>query len=58
MYKVKNLHSEQGQLLQRAIKEWVSTRKHIVLVSINVWYSSVENLHYATIVYKEVQYNL
>lgn len=58
MYKVKNLHSEEGQLLQIAIKEWLSTRKHIILVSTNIWYSSVDNLHYATMVYKEVQYNL
>lgn len=58
MYKVKNLHSEQGELLQIVIKEWLSTRNHITLISTNIWYSSVDNLHYATIIYKEIQYNL
>lgn len=58
MYKVKNISIQNGELLQRMVKEWIESRDHIELISITTWCNSEVNKHYATIVYKEVQYNL
>ena len=56
MYKVKNLKRETGACLQAVIEYWLESRNHIQLISTNVWCD--KEGHYATIVYKEVQYNL
>ena len=54
MYKVKNLTSRIGLQLQSAIEDWVESRDHITVVAVNVWCD--KERHYATIVYREVQY--
>jgi len=60
MYKVKNFNYNSGKTLQEELKTWIESRNHISIVSVNTW--SVEQLqdvfHYATVVYKETQYNL
>ena len=54
MYKIKNLHRRTGLQLQSAIENWVESRDHVEIQSINVWCD--KELHYATITYREVQY--
>ena len=62
MYKVKNLNRRTGLQLQSAIENWVESaienwvesRDHITVVSVNVWCD--KEWHYATIIYREVQY--
>lgn len=54
MYKVKNIAIQNGELIQRMVKEWVESRDHITVVSVNVWCD--KEWHYATITYREVQY--
>ena len=54
MYKVKNIIESNGEDLQREVKEWVESRNHIQIVSINIW--SYHSQSYATITYREVQY--
>lgn len=54
MYKVKNLNRRAGLQLQSAIENWVESRDHITVVSVNVWCD--KEWYYATIVYREVQY--
>lgn len=56
MYKVKNLKRKTGACLQTAIEYWLESRNHIQVMTINVWCD--KEGHYATIVYKEKQYNL
>ena len=58
MYKVKNISIQNGELLQKMVKEWLESRDHIELISITIWCNSEINTHYATVIYKEVQYNL
>lgn len=54
MYKVKNIIESNGEDLQREVKEWIESRNHIQIVSINIW--SYHSQSYATITYREVQY--
>ena len=54
MYKVKNIIESNGEDLQREVKEWIESRNHIQIVSINIW--SYHSQSYATIIYREVQY--
>ena len=54
MYKVKNIATQNGEDLQREVKEWIESRNHIQIISINMW--SRHNQCYATITYREVQY--
>ena len=54
MYKVKNIIESNGEDLQREVKEWIESRNHIQIISINIW--SRHNQCYATITYTEVQY--
>ena len=54
MYKVKNLNRRTGLQLQTAVENWVESRDHITVVSVNVWCD--KEWHYATITYREVQY--
>lgn len=54
MYKVKNMITPNGEVLQREVKEWIESRKHIQILSINIW--SCYDHNYATIIYREVQY--
>ena len=54
MYKVKNIIRSNGEVLQREVKEWIESRKHIQILSINIWSCGSHN--YATIIYIEVQY--
>lgn len=55
MYKVKNFNSANAYDLQAEIKEWIETRKHIRIVSINIW---GDETHQAVIVYTERNYQL
>ena len=54
MYKVKNIKRPTGVSLQLAIENWIESRDHVEIQSINVWCDN--QLHYATIIYREVQY--
>lgn len=56
MYKVKNITIQNGELIQRMVKEWIESRDHISIISVNIWCNGESNKHYATIVYREVQY--
>ena len=56
MYKVKNMAIQNGELIQSMVKEWIESRDHISIVSINIWCNGESNKHYATIIYREVQY--
>lgn len=55
-YKVKNIHMKNAILLQGYIRDWIESRKHINIVSTNIW--SDENNSYATIIYTQKEYNL
>ena len=54
MYKVKNLVNTEGLLLQKEIKEWVESRDHITILSINIFNKKDE--FFCTIVYRETSY--
>ena len=54
MYKVKNIIESNGEDLQWEVKEWIESRNHIQIISVNRW--SYHSNSYATIVYREVQY--
>lgn len=56
MYKVKNIAIQNGELLQRMVKEWIESRNHVSIISVNIWCNGESNKHYATITYREVQY--
>lgn len=56
MYKVKHFSKRTGGALQYDISNWLETREHIQVVSMNVW-SDTRN-HYGTIIYTEKQYIL
>ena len=55
-YKVKNIRSNQSDIVQNKVKNWIESRKHITIVSVNIWHD--ENMTYSTIVYTENEYNL
>ena len=55
-YKVKNISNNQAQVVQNEIKAWMESRKHIIVVSVNIW--STDNTTYYTIVYRENEYQL
>lgn len=55
-YKIKNMHLENGVLLQGLLKEWIESRNHIDIINTNVW--SDGKYSFATIIYKEKEYNL
>ena len=55
-YKVKNINGNKSEKVQNKIKHWIESRKHVTVVSINVW--SDENMTYSTIVYVENEYHL
>ena len=54
MYKVKNISTMKGTILQKEVKEWIESRDHIHIISVNIWGGEVRD--YATIIYKEEQY--
>ena len=54
MYKVKNIIESNGEDLQREVKEWIESRNHIQIISVNIW--SYHSQSYATITYRDVQY--
>ena len=49
MYKVKNIAIQNGELLQRMVKEWIESRNHVSIISVNIWCNGESNKHYATI---------
>ena len=55
-YKVKNINDSQVDAVQSKVKDWIESRKHITIVSLNIW--NDENMTYSTIVYTENEYNL
>ena len=55
-YKVKNINGSQVDVVQNKVKNWIESRKHITIVSVNIW--NDENTTYSTIVYIENEYNL
>lgn len=55
-YKVKNIRSNQSDIVQNKVKNWIESRKHITIVSLNIWHD--ENMTYSTIVYIENEYSL
>lgn len=54
MYKVKNISAINGTMLQKEVKEWIESRDHIHILSVNIWGGDVRN--FATIIYREEQY--
>ena len=55
-YKVKNINGSQVDVVQSKVKDWIESRKHITIVSLNIW--NDENMTYSTIVYIENEYSL
>jgi hypothetical protein len=55
-YKVKNISCKNSTVIQYSIKAWIESRKHINVVSTNIWCD--EDMSYATIIYTEKDYNL
>lgn len=55
-YKVKKFISTNGEDLQNEIKSWIESRRHVNMLSINVWYG--QGHHYGIIVYTENKYEL
>ena len=55
-YKVKNINNNQAQVVQNEIKTWIESRKHVSVVSVNIW--SANNTTYSTIIYRENEYQL
>ena len=55
-YKVKNISNKQADMVQKEIKEWMESREHITVVSVNTWVS--DNKTYSTIIYRENVYYL
>jgi uncharacterized protein YuzE len=55
-YKVKNISNNQAQVVQNEIKTWIEIRKHVSVVSVNIW--SANNTTYSTIIYRENEYQL
>ena len=55
-YKVKNINNNQAQVVQDEIKTWIESRKHVSVVSVNIW--SDDNTTYSTIIYRENEYQL
>lgn len=55
-YKVKSINGSQVDAVQGEVKNWIESRKHITIVSVNIWHD--ENMTYSTIVYTENEYNL
>lgn len=56
MYKIKNIIKDSGISLQDEVKNWVESRAHVTIKSINIWYA--DGAHYATILYSENNYIL
>lgn len=54
MYKVKNFINGKGRELQKEVKEWIESREHITILSVNVYES--QDILYCTIVYREIDY--
>ena len=54
-YKVKNISNKQGDIVQKEIKDWIESRKHIAIISVNTWSSCDKT--YSTIVYTENCYD-
>ena len=55
-YKVKNINNNHAQVVQDEIKTWIESRKHVSVVSVNIW--SANNTTYSTIIYRENEYQL
>lgn len=53
-YSVKNFTSSSNKGMQDRIKDWIESRKHITIISTNIWTS--KNEVYATVVYMEDNY--
>ena len=54
MYKVKNFVNGKGRELQKEVKEWIESREHITILSVNMYES--QDIVYCTIVYREIDY--
>lgn len=52
-YKIKNFAATSGPMLNKIADEWITSRNHISIKNINIWYDSVEKVHYAKIMYIE-----
>lgn len=55
-YKVKNIKNKSSEILQMCIEDWMKSRNHISISSVNIW--SQNDMAYATIVYVETEYSL
>ena len=54
MYKVKNFLNGKGKKIKKEVKEWIESREHITILSVNVYES--QDIVYCTIVYREIDY--
>lgn len=54
MYKVKNFKCDNGESLQKEIKEWIESRKHITIFDIKTFNETCK--FFCTIVYGETDY--
>ncbi|MGL5715212.1 MAG: hypothetical protein ACRCX2_19500 [Paraclostridium sp.] len=55
-YRVKNFSCKNGKLLQKAVKEWIESRKHVTIIHMNTWCDNA--MSYCTITYTENTYEL
>lgn len=51
MYRVERFFNSEAMELQRELTHWIESKKHIDIISINIW--SHEKYNYALIVYRE-----
>ena len=55
-YRIKNFRSTKSETMQGLIKNWIESRNHISIVSVNTWRE--KDMTYSTITYVENEYNL
>ena len=55
-YKIKNFRSAKSETMQGLIKNWIESRDHISIISVDIW--NDKDMSYSTIIYTENNYIL
>ena len=55
-YKIKNFRSKKSEGVQGLIKNWIESRDHISIISVDIW--NDKDMSYSTIIYTENNYIL
>ena len=55
-YKTKNFRSKKSEIIQGLIKNWIESRDHISIISVDIW--NDKDMSYSTIIYTENNYIL